>query len=187
MASAGQGEFDVSAGAESSAVRDALEESELLLNVYRAVVETADLKTGLRAALEKVCAYTGWIIGSAWLPTEDAANLALYSSWHPAEPELDEFIGQCRGRAFELGGGLIGSYSMTRVFSLPSYLRNRFEQQHPLALSAASASSSRTAGERRQRVFDRALCPSLPIDRHCLLSRCRASMPDCTRAGYSAG
>ena len=72
------------------------EESELLLNLYRTLIETIDLTTGLRSALEFVCRYTGWVLGMAWLPTDHDERLHLRSFWHEEDPRLAEFIGVCQ-------------------------------------------------------------------------------------------
>ena len=52
-----------------------LEESDLLLNLYRALIESTDLSSGFCSALEFVCRFTGWSVGTAWLPSADETQL----------------------------------------------------------------------------------------------------------------
>jgi hypothetical protein len=62
---------------EVSAKQRQLEESDLLLNLYRTLIESADLSSGFCSALELVCGFTGWIVGTAWLPSADETQLEL--------------------------------------------------------------------------------------------------------------
>ncbi len=86
----------------------ALEESDLLLRLYRALIENPDLSSGLRAALEIVCQFTGWVVGTAWLPSDDETEIRLCSSWHADDPKLAEFIGLCRQLSFPRDVGIPG-------------------------------------------------------------------------------
>src|SRR5688500_20412740 len=83
-----------------TATQRPLEESDLLLRLYRALIENPDLSSGLRAALEIVCQFTGWVVGTAWLPSDDETKIRLCSSWYAADPTLEGCIGVCRQRQF---------------------------------------------------------------------------------------
>lgn len=93
---------------EISAKQRALDESELLLHLYRALIENSDLASGLGAALELVCQFTGWVVGTAWLPGEDETRLRLCSSWHRDDPKLAEFIEVCEQKEFARDDGITG-------------------------------------------------------------------------------
>ena len=107
-----------------------LGESALLLSVYRALIESGDLPSGLRSALEIVCQFTGWAVGTAWLPSEDSTEIGFCSSWHRDDPKLAEFIGVCQGRRFARDVGLAG-----RVWR-----REKEEWTHNLAVEPAALS-----------------------------------------------
>ena len=93
---------------EVSAKQRQLEESDLLLNLYRTLIESADLSSGFCSALELVCGFTGWIVGTAWLPSADETQLGLCSSWHRDDPKLAEFVGLCQQQLFPRDVGLPG-------------------------------------------------------------------------------
>ena len=94
--------------ADIDAKQRSLEEAELLLALYRALIEAANLQSGLGAALEIVCQFTGWAVGTAWLPAEDESRLRLHSFWHRDDPKLDEFIDNCRQQQFARDVGIPG-------------------------------------------------------------------------------
>jgi PAS domain S-box-containing protein len=92
--------------ADIDAKKKASEESELLLRLYMALIESRDLPSGLRSALEIVCQFTGWVVGTAWLPSEDETQIRLCSSWHRDDPKLAEFIGLCQWQPFRRDVGI---------------------------------------------------------------------------------
>jgi len=94
--------------ADVSAKQRQLEESDLLLHLYRTLIESADLSSGFCSALELVCGFTGWIVGTAWLPSADETQLELCSSWHRDDPKLAEFVGLCQQQLFPRDVGLPG-------------------------------------------------------------------------------
>jgi PAS domain S-box-containing protein len=110
-----------------SATQRLLEESDLLLSLYRAIIENSDLRSGLRAALQLVCQFTGWIVGTAWLPSDDETKISLCSYWHADDPKLEEFIDACRQRQFPRDVGIAG-----RVWH-----RGRYEWTRNLAAESA--------------------------------------------------
>ena len=83
-------------------------ESALLLSLYRLLIESKGLSSGLRSALEIVCQFTDWVVGTAWLPSEDQTQLRLCSSWHRDEPRLTEFIGTCQQQSYLRDVGIPG-------------------------------------------------------------------------------
>jgi hypothetical protein len=93
-------EADRHAEADISAKQRVFEESELLLRLYRALIENRDLGSGLRSALEIVCQFTGWVVGTAWLPAENETEIRICSSWHRDDPNLAEFIALANSKHF---------------------------------------------------------------------------------------
>lgn len=93
---------------DTGAIQRSLVEYDLLLGLYRTLIEHADLTSGLSAALEIVCQFAGWDVGTAWLPSEDKQHIGLFVSWHQDDPGLDEFIGYCRDQIFSRGVGMPG-------------------------------------------------------------------------------
>ena len=117
----------------------ALEESELLVRLYRAIIENRDLKTGLRAALEIVCRFTGWLVGTAWLPSADDTQLRLCSSWHRDDPKLAEFIGVCQQKRFTRDIGILGRVWRSEKMEWSPNLAAAPPELFPLAPAAANA------------------------------------------------
>ena len=56
---------------QSRATPPSLTEFDLLLNLYRTLIESSDLAAGVGSALAAVCRFAGWDIGLAWLPSKD--------------------------------------------------------------------------------------------------------------------
>jgi PAS domain S-box-containing protein len=83
-------------------------ESDLLLSLYRTLIEHSDLSSGLHSALEIVCQVAGWDIGTAWLPTEDKQEIKLFVSWHRDDPGFAEFIRLSRTHSFPRNVGMPG-------------------------------------------------------------------------------
>ena len=101
-------EADRTLEADISAKQRVFEESELLLRLYRALIENRDLGSGLRSALEIVCQFTGWVVGTAWLPAENETEIRICSSWHRDDPNLAEFIALCQQQTFRRDVGIPG-------------------------------------------------------------------------------
>ena len=115
------------------------EESELLLSLYRALIEAHDLASGLSNALETICRFTGWVLGTAWLPAEDDGEIRLYSSWHLDSVQLNNFVERCRQHRFYRDVGIVG-----RVWhrARPEWTRDLAAEpaeSFPLSPSAAEA------------------------------------------------
>jgi PAS domain S-box-containing protein len=85
-----------------------LDPSDLLLRVYRAVIDNGDLSSGLGSVLGMTCEFTGWVMGTAWLPSENKTDMILCASRHCDDPKLNDFIGSCQRQRFGLGVGLVG-------------------------------------------------------------------------------
>ena len=125
--------------ADVSAKQRQLEESDLLLNLYRTVIESADLSSGFCSALELVCGFTGWIVGTAWLPSADETQLGLCSSWHRDDPKLAEFVALCKQQAFPRDVGLPGRVWHRKKQEWTRNLAAEPAELFPLAQAAANA------------------------------------------------
>jgi PAS domain S-box-containing protein len=101
-------EIEPNLEADIKATQRALLESELLLSLYRALIEKRDVHSGLRDALEIVCQFTGWVLGTAWLPCADETHLTLCSFWYRDDPKLAEFIGFCQQQQIPRDVGIAG-------------------------------------------------------------------------------
>ena len=125
--------------ADVSAKQRQLEESDLLLNLYRTLIESADLSSGFCSALELVCGFTGWIVGTAWLPSADETQLGLCSSWHRDDSKLAEFVALCKQQAFPRDVGLAGRVWHRQKPERTRNLTADSAELFPLAQAAANA------------------------------------------------
>lgn len=85
-----------------------LDETELLLTLYRAFTEPRDVESGFHCALEILCRYAGWAAAAAWLVSPDGRQLSYCSSWHNDDPKLTEFIAKARSHCFPPSLGIEG-------------------------------------------------------------------------------
>ncbi len=114
-------------------------ESDLLLSLYRTLIEPPDLASGLWSALEIVCRFAGWDVGTAWLPTEDKQALKLFVSWHQDDPSLEEFVKFSRVQAFPRDVDMPGRVWERRAVEWTSDLAGQDPKSFPLAKYAISA------------------------------------------------
>jgi GAF domain-containing protein len=122
-----------------SAVEQPLAEFDLLLNLYRSLVESPDLAAGVASALATVCRFTGWDLGLAWLPSKDQSALELFSSWHRGDAELGDFTEVCQSQTYALGAGITGRVWQKGEAEWMSHLTVRPPELFPLAPLAAKA------------------------------------------------
>lgn len=116
-----------------------VKESDLLLNLYRCLIESADLASGLRAALETVCQFAGWVAGTAWLPDSSNSRLEFAAAWHLDDPTLSEFSAACRQQVFPPGVGMPGRVWQTQRPEWSRALASEPPDLFPLASFAARA------------------------------------------------
>ncbi|HEY7220300.1 MAG TPA: PAS domain S-box protein [Candidatus Binatia bacterium] len=114
-------------------------ESDLLLSLYRTLIEHSDLSSGLRSALEIVCQVAGWDVGTAWLPTEDKQEIKLFVSWHRDDPGFAEFIRLSRARSFPRNVGMPGRVWDRKTAEWTSDLAAQDPEFSPLAKHAIPA------------------------------------------------
>jgi len=115
------------------------EEFELLLTLFRCVIEAKDLLSACRATLQIVCDFAGWDLGLAWIPSPGEKELTLLASWHRGNPELAEFVRVCQGRSFSPDVGMPGRVWSRRKPEWSSNLAAEPSDLFPLAPFAARA------------------------------------------------
>jgi PAS domain S-box-containing protein len=107
-------EFQASTGEHISAPdaapgsRQRISDSDLLLAMFRTLIEYGDLSVGLRSALEVVCKFAGWDAGMAWLPTDDKERIKLSVWWQVDDRARSDFIRTCRDQSFLPNVGIVG-------------------------------------------------------------------------------
>ena len=114
-------------------------ESDLLLSLYRTLIEHSELSSGLRSALEIVCRFAGWDLGTAWLPSQDRNHIRLFVSWHRDDPRFAEFIRLSRTRSFPRNVGIVGRVWDRKTLEWTSDLAAQDPQFFPQAKDAISA------------------------------------------------
>jgi PAS domain S-box-containing protein len=117
----------------SENLRTRQQESDLLLNLYRGLIESADLASGLRAALEIVCQFTGWAAGAAWLPNQDSSRLEFAAASHVNDPRVSEFIAACAQQTFAPNLGMPGRVWRSRRPEWSRDLGSESSDSFPLA------------------------------------------------------
>jgi len=116
------------------------EEFELLLTLYRALIETKDLSSACSATLQIVCQFTDWDLGLAWLPTPPGEKeLTLFTAWHRDNANLVEFVEICQQRSFPPNVGMPGRVWARRKPEWTSNLAAEPSDLFPLAPFAALA------------------------------------------------
>ncbi|WP_224268046.1 PAS domain S-box protein [Haloprofundus salinisoli] len=85
----------------------AREEHQLHLSVSQAVAEATSLEAGIQTALEEVCERTDWVVGQAWMLTDDGIAERLPVSY-AEDPKYVPFEESSRDFTFESGEGIPG-------------------------------------------------------------------------------
>ena len=91
-----------------TARKRAEEEAELLKIIILSISGAKDLHSALGVALKRVCETTGWILGQAWVPSQDKKYLECSPEWYSKVPGLLEFRKQSEEFKFPPGIGLPG-------------------------------------------------------------------------------
>ncbi len=102
----------------------------LLQSLAIAVSASGNLHDALVVAIQKICNYTGWIYGEAWMPSEDGARLERDHAFYGSIDGLEKFSEYSCGFTFAHGSGLPGrawaerqSVWIRDVAHDPQYLR----------------------------------------------------------------
>jgi two-component system cell cycle sensor histidine kinase/response regulator CckA len=124
---------------QSHATPPSLAEFDLLLNLYRTLIESSDLTAGVGSALATVCGLAGWDIGLAWLPNKHQSAIEFFSSWHGNDAALTEFAQFCQHQSFAPGVGITGRVWQRGEPEWTRPLADQPPELFPLAPSAAKA------------------------------------------------
>jgi PAS domain S-box-containing protein len=76
--------------------------------VSRALESTASIEAMISVLLKSLGESLGLSWGALWQVREEERVLSLFSTWHPAQPELEDFEQLCRMAAFSQGEDLPG-------------------------------------------------------------------------------
>ncbi|OKH29045.1 PAS domain-containing protein [Chroogloeocystis siderophila] len=94
--------------AENIDLRRAEKEVLFLQRMTQAISEAIDFHSALGIALRKVCEFTGWKFGEAWIPKTNINVLEYSPAWYGVSPELEKFRTLSEKFAFSLGVGIPG-------------------------------------------------------------------------------
>jgi PAS domain S-box-containing protein len=106
----------------------------LLQEVAVAANEAADITSSFQFALDKICSFTGWMIGHVWIPDpEDREFLISAKIWRlDDEVRFNEFRRITEKYRFPYGTGLVGQVGesgkpawVADVTLLPAYIRRQ--------------------------------------------------------------
>jgi PAS domain S-box-containing protein len=98
----------------------AAEQRELIQECVTAIAESQDVNTALAVVLRRVCEYTGWLMGEAWIPSADGSRLEASDAFYSRSEGLDAFRKVTESVTFEPGVGLPGRvWNSKRPFVIP--------------------------------------------------------------------
>jgi PAS domain S-box-containing protein len=81
----------LSASNDITARRRAEDQLTLLQAITMDVAAAEDLSSALEVVLRRVCEKTGWVLGQAWVPAQDASVLQCSPAWFTTTDGLEEF------------------------------------------------------------------------------------------------
>ncbi|PZU93768.1 MAG: histidine kinase [Pseudanabaena sp.] len=84
------------------------EESQLLQSLTLDISAANDFQSALEIALSKICQFTGWEYGEAWIPSEDNLMLVCSPAWYSSIEGLESFRKTSEKISFATGIGFPG-------------------------------------------------------------------------------
>ncbi len=84
------------------------EESQLLQGLTLEISAAKDFQSALEIALRKICQFTGWNYGEAWIPSPDRQILVCSPAWYSRMEGLEEFRKCSEKISFPSGIGFPG-------------------------------------------------------------------------------
>ena len=84
------------------------EEVRLLQTMTEAISESQDFHSALGVALRKVCEFTSWNFGEAWIPSPNGTVLQCSPAWYGSTQSLEDFRKLSEGFTFPHATGLPG-------------------------------------------------------------------------------
>jgi signal transduction histidine kinase len=106
------------------------------------LTEAADSKDALRVTLHKICDFTGWSLGQAWVPGRVSGQIELCSEVCTAHPRFEEFRRASEQTIFSSGVGLIGKVSQSKE---PLWVKDVHQAKGFLRADAALSVGLKTA------------------------------------------
>lgn len=83
-------------------------EVRFLQRMTQAISESSDFQSALKVALRKICKFTDWKFGEAWIPNFNGTILKCSPAWYGSDQNLEKFRQLSEGFTFAPGTGLPG-------------------------------------------------------------------------------
>ncbi len=100
--------------ADLSAARRSAERSHLVSKITAGILAADDFVSCLGVILRRICEYTNWCCGEAWLPSEDGTALRYAGAWHAESEPLTSFENVSRNLLLSPGEDLAGRVWLSR-------------------------------------------------------------------------
>lgn len=84
------------------------EEVRFLQAIAQAIRESADFHSALGVTLQKICDFTDWLFGEAWIPTADGQTLEYSNTWYGKSQNVEQFAQFSNKYKFTPATGLPG-------------------------------------------------------------------------------
>ncbi|MEE3719049.1 response regulator [Tumidithrix elongata RA019] len=84
------------------------EEVKLLQTMTMEISVAKDFNTALEIALRKICEFTGWVVGEAWIPSTNGLHLKHSPAWYCSIDGMEEFYRLSQHMVFPTGIGFPG-------------------------------------------------------------------------------
>ncbi|HHT9113447.1 MAG: response regulator [Planctomycetes bacterium] len=107
----------------------------LLQSLAIVVSASGNLHDALVVAMQKICNYTGWIYGEAWVPNQDGTRLERDNAFYSSIEGLEKFSGYSCGLTFTPGSGLPGRSWAEKQ---PVWIKDVTQDPHYLRATIAS-------------------------------------------------
>lgn len=91
-------------------------EVRFLHGITQAINESDEFHSALAISLEKICKFTGWQFGEAWIPGSDNRTLTYSPAWYGAEPDMEQFRRSSETYRFAAKIGLPGRVWASKHF-----------------------------------------------------------------------
>ncbi len=124
--------------------QQATEQRELIKECFAAIGSSQDADTALTEVLRRVCQYTGWMVGEAWIPSPDGSRLEASPAFYTRSAGMQAFGAAGGSISFEPGYGLPGrvwasgqSEVVPNVADDPEWKRPELAAQHGIRAAVA--------------------------------------------------
>lgn len=118
------------------------EQIRLLQRIAATANLSSEISEALAFAVREVCEFTGWVLGHAYLYSDETCSLRPADIWHPPAQGFDEFRAATNALEFTVGVGLPGRVLAT---GLPAWIGNIDDDDNFSRAPCALASGLRAA------------------------------------------